>query len=165
MDSKGSPPVQTRLDKALGTWVKSGQSSGVPARAWEDCNFLSSWEPADMMKKVLEGSGLVFKQRKQADFRVYSQGVRCRQWKVFSQSFWRSLLTAGETFWMWESPVEMLSPCTLWAMLGRGLGSRELLLHQRPPCFSLRCPGWQGKDLLSPGPQATPCPSLTLLVL
>lgn len=103
-------------------------------------------------------------ERKQADFTVYSQGVRCRQRKVFSQSFWRSLLTAGEMFWMWESHVEMSSPCTLRAVLGRGLGLRELLLHQRAPCFSLRCPGWQGNDVLCPGPWATPCPRLTLLV-
>lgn len=55
-------PVQMRLDKALGTWVKSGQNSGFPERGWEGCNFLSSWEPADTMGKALEGSGLVFKQ-------------------------------------------------------------------------------------------------------
>lgn len=54
--------VQMRLDKAPGMWVKSGQSSGFPARSQEGYNFLCSCEPADTMGKALKGSGPVFKQ-------------------------------------------------------------------------------------------------------
>jgi len=54
--------VQTRLDKAPGMWVISGQSSGFPVRGWKGRNFLSTWEPADTMGKAPKGSGPVFKQ-------------------------------------------------------------------------------------------------------
>lgn len=51
-------------------WVKSGQSSGFPVRAWKGCNFLSSCEPADAMGKVLRALGrcLSSLERNQADF-------------------------------------------------------------------------------------------------